>query len=150
LGGVQYKSHVSFSSCRAARSASDGLRARGSSNEVSEPEELNGSYIMPGSELSDEIDRRSCNSLDVAWHAFASLASSLWFRYRLESVGNGCRLRYILEKIVVRGNGNPQPFDASRAGLVILLQSIEGSFARNSAGSVESPFGDKECLLRCW
>jgi hypothetical protein len=31
---------------------------RESSNEVSELEELNGSYIIPGSELSDEMDRR--------------------------------------------------------------------------------------------
>jgi hypothetical protein len=58
LTGVQYRFHVSFSICNAARSASEGLRVRDSSNEVSELEELNGSYIMPGSELSDEIDKR--------------------------------------------------------------------------------------------
>jgi hypothetical protein len=58
LTGVQYRSHVSFSICKAARSASEGLRVRESSNEVSELEELNGSYIIPGSELSDEMDRR--------------------------------------------------------------------------------------------
>jgi hypothetical protein len=58
LTGVQYRSQVSFSVCKAAISASEGLGVRWSSKEVSEPDELNGSYIIPGSELSDEMERR--------------------------------------------------------------------------------------------
>ena len=58
LTGVQYRSQVSFSICKAAISASEGLGVRWSSKEVSEPDELNGSYIIPGSELSDEMERR--------------------------------------------------------------------------------------------
>ena len=58
LTRVQYRSHISFSFYMAARSASGGTRVRESSNEVSQPEWLDGSYIVPRLELSDEMDRR--------------------------------------------------------------------------------------------
>jgi hypothetical protein len=80
LTGVQYRSHVSFSSRNEARSAFEGLRVRDSSNEVSDSDELNGSYIMPGSELSDDMDSRCWSFLDVAWHAFVRRSSVVGLR----------------------------------------------------------------------
>jgi len=77
LLGFQYRSQVSVSVCKAARSASEGLRGRESSNEVSELDELKGSNIMPGFELCDEIERRFWSVSDVTWHAFVSLSSVL-------------------------------------------------------------------------
>jgi hypothetical protein len=51
-----------------------------SSDEVSEPEALEGSNIMPGSKLFDEIERWFWSVLEVAWHAFVSLSSVLGLR----------------------------------------------------------------------
>lgn len=58
LTGAQYRSHVSFSICKAARSATKGTRVSESSNDVSEPDELNRSHVMPGSVPFDEMERR--------------------------------------------------------------------------------------------
>ncbi len=53
---------------------------RESSNEVSELDEFEGSNIMPGSELCDEIERRLWSVLEVAWHAFASSSTVVGLR----------------------------------------------------------------------
>ncbi len=92
--------------------------------------------------------------MDVARQDLASLPSSLLLRYSSEFGADDWtwrgRVRYILEKIVVRGSARAQPFDASRAGTVIPLQSIEGSLARNLSRIVESSIGGAGMITFGW